>query len=69
MGVPVYVGVTLYGVVCPVARRTAALQDRLAPLVIFVAPEAERRRIAAQTKPGQKIEIVRPPRSSQAAHR
>ncbi|WP_053686823.1 MULTISPECIES: RNA methyltransferase [unclassified Streptomyces] len=59
MGVPVYVGLTPYGVVCPVASRMAALRDRLAPLVIFVASEGERRRIAAQTRPDQRIEVLR----------
>ncbi|MEU0726210.1 hypothetical protein [Streptomyces sp. NPDC006140] len=51
MGVPVYVGVTPYGVICPVASRVAAIRDRLAALVVFVASERERRRIAAHAPP------------------
>lgn len=58
MGLPVYVGMTPYGVVCPVASRVAAARDRLAPLVVFVASERERQRIAAQAKPGQRIEVL-----------
>ncbi|MGW2051968.1 competence protein CoiA family protein [Streptomyces sp. NPDC001858] len=58
MGVPVYVGMTPYGVICPVASRVAAVRDRLAPLVVLVASEGERRRIAAQARPGQRIEIL-----------
>ncbi|MEU6601980.1 competence protein CoiA family protein [Streptomyces flaveolus] len=58
MGVPVYVGMTLYGVICPVASRVAAVRDRLATLVVFVASEKERLRIAAQARPGQRIEVL-----------
>ncbi|GAA2657654.1 hypothetical protein GCM10010307_72580 [Streptomyces vastus] len=58
MGVPVYVGLTPYGVICPVARRVAAARDRLAQLVVFAASEGERRRIAAQARPGQRIEVL-----------
>ncbi|WKV74137.1 RNA methyltransferase [Streptomyces sp. PCS3-D2] len=59
MGVPVYLGLTPYGVVCPVAGRVAAVRDRLAPLVVFVASEGERQRIAAQARPGQRIEVLK----------
>ncbi len=58
MGVPVYVGMTPYGVICPVASRVAAARERLAALVVFVASERERRRIAAQARPGQRIEVL-----------
>ncbi|MCF3136835.1 competence protein CoiA family protein [Streptomyces olivochromogenes] len=58
MGVPMYVGLTPYGVICPVASRVAAARDRLAALVVFVASEGERRRIAAQARPGQRIEVL-----------
>ncbi|MEU6215005.1 hypothetical protein ABZ891_34570 [Streptomyces sp. NPDC047023] len=58
MGVPVYLGLTPYGVVCPVAGRLSALKSRLASLVIFVASEGERRRIAGLTVPGQRIEVL-----------
>ncbi|GAA1141611.1 competence protein CoiA family protein [Streptomyces javensis] len=58
MGVPVYVGMTPYGVICPVASRVAAARDRLAALVLFVASGRERRRIAAQARPGQRIEVL-----------
>ncbi|MFD5234577.1 hypothetical protein ACFWJ5_39945 [Streptomyces qaidamensis] len=58
MGVPVYVGMTPYGVICPVASRVAAIRDRLAALVVFVASERERRRIAAHARPGQRIEVL-----------
>lgn len=58
MGVPVYVGMTPYGVICPVASRVAAIRDRLAALVVFVASERERRRIAAHAGPGQRIEVL-----------
>ncbi|MFD7687796.1 RNA methyltransferase [Streptomyces sp. NPDC059781] len=58
MGVPVYVGMTPYGVICPVASRVAAARDRLAALVVFVASERERRRIAAQARPGQRIKVL-----------
>ncbi|MFJ1811314.1 MULTISPECIES: RNA methyltransferase [unclassified Streptomyces] len=58
MGVPVYVGMNPYGVICPVASRVAAIQDRLAALVVFVASEKERRRIAAHARPGQRIEVL-----------
>ncbi|MFD8625205.1 hypothetical protein ACFV4E_15120 [Streptomyces hygroscopicus] len=58
MGVPVYVGMTPYGVICPVASRVAAARDRLAALVLFVASDRERQRIAAQARPGQRIEIL-----------
>ncbi|MEU6300754.1 RNA methyltransferase [Streptomyces erythrochromogenes] len=58
MGVPVYLGLTPYGVVCPVAGRLSALKSRLASLVIFVASEGERRRIAGLTMPGQRIEVL-----------
>ncbi|MFE9679448.1 hypothetical protein ACFYO5_35965 [Streptomyces sp. NPDC006259] len=58
MGVPVYVGMNLYGVICPVASRVAAIRDCLAPLVVFVASERERRRTAAHARPGQRIEVL-----------
>ncbi|MGW5433334.1 competence protein CoiA family protein [Streptomyces sp. NPDC004059] len=58
MGVPVYLGLTPYGVICPVASRVAAVRDRLAKLVVFVASEGERRRIAAQARPEQRIEVL-----------
>ncbi|WP_234432719.1 RNA methyltransferase [Streptomyces sp. MUSC 125] len=58
MGVPVYVGLTPYGVICPVASRVAALRDRLADLVVFTASERERRRIAVQARPGQRSEVL-----------
>ena len=58
MGVPVYLGLTPYGVVCPVASRVTAIRDRLASLVVFVASEHERRRIAAQALHGQRIEVL-----------
>ncbi|WP_234389955.1 RNA methyltransferase [Streptomyces sp. MMG1533] len=58
MGVPVYVGMIPYGVICPVASRVAAIRDRLAALVVFVASERERRRIAAHAGPGQRIEVL-----------
>ncbi|MGW7825041.1 competence protein CoiA family protein [Streptomyces puniciscabiei] len=58
MGVPVYLGLTPYGVICPVASRVAAVRDRLAKLVLFVASAGERRRIAAQTQSGQRIEVL-----------
>ncbi|MGW5445356.1 hypothetical protein [Streptomyces asiaticus] len=58
MGVPVYIGMTPYGVICPVASRVAAARDRLAALVVFVASERERRCIAAHARPGQRIEVL-----------
>lgn len=58
MGLPVYIGTTLYGVICPVASRIAPVRDRLSDLIVFVASEGERRRIAAQTRPGQRIAVL-----------
>ncbi|MGW2721153.1 competence protein CoiA family protein [Streptomyces sp. NPDC001492] len=58
MGIPVYLGLKPYGVICPVASRVAAVRDRLAKLVVFVASERERRRIAAQARPGQRIQVL-----------
>ncbi|MGA5670242.1 competence protein CoiA family protein [Streptomyces pseudogriseolus] len=57
MGAPVYAR-GLYGVICPVASRVPAARDRLAPLVVFVASERERQRIALQARPGQRIVVL-----------
>ncbi|MZD19172.1 MULTISPECIES: RNA methyltransferase [Streptomyces] len=59
MGVPVYIGMAPYAVICPVASRVPAVRNRLAALVVFVASEKERRRIAAQARPGQRIEVLK----------
>lgn len=58
MGVPVYVKGQPYAVICPVASRIAALRSRLAPLVFFAASERERKRIANQAAPGQRVELI-----------
>ncbi|MFE9007437.1 competence protein CoiA family protein [Streptomyces sp. NPDC007875] len=58
MGVPVYVNGAPYAVICPVASRVPALRDRLAPLILFATTERERQRIAAQARPGQRIEVI-----------
>ncbi|UUU21205.1 competence protein CoiA family protein [Streptomyces sp. DSM 40750] len=58
MGLPVYIRGEPYAVICPVASRIPALRNRLAPLVLFVASEGERQRIATQARPGQRIEAL-----------
>lgn len=58
MGVPVYVGMRPYAVVCPVVSRVSAVRDRLASLVVLVASEQERERVAAQAHPGQRIVVL-----------
>lgn len=57
-GLPVYIGQRPYGVVCPVASRIPAARTDLASLVIFVASRRERDRIAAQTRPDQRIVVL-----------
>ncbi|MFD9864046.1 competence protein CoiA family protein [Streptomyces alboflavus] len=64
MGLPVYIGQHPYGVVCPVASRIPASRTHLAPLVIFVASRREKDRIAAQTRPDQRIVVLEGPESS-----
>lgn len=49
MGVPVYFGQDVLGVVCPVASRVSDVAYRLAGLVIFAATDAERDRILRAT--------------------
>ncbi|MFF3843437.1 competence protein CoiA family protein [Streptomyces sp. NPDC001930] len=58
MGLPVYVGSSVYGVICPVASRVQAARKRLAGLVVFAASQHERQRISAQADPGQRIEVL-----------
>ncbi|MFE1409071.1 hypothetical protein ACFW5D_37215 [Streptomyces sp. NPDC058770] len=58
MGVPVYLRRKPYAVICPVASRVPALRKNLAPLIHFAASERERNRIAAQTVPGQRVEVL-----------
>jgi competence protein CoiA len=60
MGVPVYVRGELYAIICPVASRVPALRRRFSRLVLFVASERERQRIAAQAGPAQRIVILQP---------
>ncbi|MER5862839.1 hypothetical protein [Kitasatospora sp. NPDC002040] len=60
MGVAVYVRERPYAVICPAAARVTAIRSRLAPLLLIAATERERRRIAAQAGPGQRIEVIGP---------
>jgi competence protein CoiA len=49
MGVPVYFGQEVLGVVCPVASRVKEVAHRLANLVVFAATDGERDRILSAT--------------------
>lgn len=60
MGVPVHLAGKPYAVICPVAARIPALRRRLAKLVLIVASERERQRVAAQAGPGQRIVVLEP---------
>ncbi|MFB7763600.1 competence protein CoiA family protein [Streptomyces xiamenensis] len=58
MGVPVCLGNRRVAVLCPVAGRVAAVREDLKRLVVFVASERERQRIAEHSLPGQKIIVL-----------
>jgi competence protein CoiA len=60
MGLPVYVRGKPFAVICPVASRVLAVRGRLAGLVLLVASEQERQRVAAQASPGQRVVVLQP---------
>jgi len=66
MGVPVYARGEPYAVICPVASRIPPLRQHLARLVLLVASEPERHRIAAQAAPGQRIVVLKPTKTAAA---
>lgn len=62
MGVPLFVDGMPRGVVAPVASRIVGqVRDRLAPLAVFVATDAERDRLARVCVPGQRIVVFEVP--------
>ncbi|GEA82362.1 competence protein CoiA family protein [Cellulomonas uda] len=60
MGVPVYFGQQVIGVVCPVASRVDEVAGRLANLVVFAASNAERDRIVKATRRGLEVVVLAP---------
>jgi hypothetical protein len=59
MGVPVSVPAGPYAIVCPVASRIdTKVRSRLAPLLLVVADEHERARLAAKCEPSQRILVI-----------
>jgi competence protein CoiA len=61
MGVTLLEGSRVVAVVCPVASRiTEEIAARLAGVIIYVASDDERRRVAHRCQPAQRI-VVLPP--------
>ncbi|MFF4145948.1 hypothetical protein ACFY0A_32370 [Streptomyces sp. NPDC001698] len=60
MGIPVHLAGEPYAVICPVAGRVPSVRSRLSRLVLLVASEQERQRIAAQARPEQRIVVLQP---------
>jgi competence protein CoiA len=59
MGVPAYVPSGPYAIICPVASRIKGpARSRLARLLIIVADERERDRVAAECVPEQRIVVI-----------
>ncbi len=62
MGVPVRVNGRTYAVICPVASRIdARLRRRFASLLLVVAEERERARVAKACEPRQRIVVIKAP--------
>lgn len=59
MGVPVYFGQDVLGVVCPVASRVKDVAHRLANLVVFAATEGERDRLMSATTRRLHVVVLR----------
>ena len=58
MGVPLFVDDMPRGVIAPVASRVVGqVRERLAPLAVFVATEAERDRLTRVCVPSQRIVV------------
>ena len=55
MGIPILERGQVRALVCPIAGRIPPVRDNLTDIVLFVADEGERRRIAAVTRPEQRI--------------
>jgi competence protein CoiA len=61
MGVPVFLGEKLHALICPVAARiTTKLAGWYSTATIVVASDAERARIAKQTRRGQRFHLIDP---------
>lgn len=58
MGVPVFVHDVPYAVIAPVASRIAPIRQRLAGLLLIVATEAERARVARASASDQRIAVI-----------
>lgn len=60
MGVPVFVSGRPYAVICPTASHLDCVGDIFTDLLVIVASNSERQRIANAAAPSQRIEVLTP---------